>query len=173
MSEVTYRTEPDAPWRRGWANISRDKRHRYTLDRRWDDDLPVLVWVMLNPSTADGDVDDHTIRRCLYYSKLWGYGGLTVVNLFSLRETNPLRMLQQADAGGGRFNRSVRSGSCIDKDVVVAWGANAQEVRHYAWAALADIKKVARRVDCLGRTADNHPRHPARLRNDVERIPIA
>ena len=71
------------------ALISDCGKHRYQLHRIWDDQLPVCLFVMLNPSTADAEKDDHTIRRCIGFAKSWGYGGLMVGNLFSLRATNP------------------------------------------------------------------------------------
>ncbi len=70
------------------AVISDDGLYRYRLDRWWGDGARV-VWVMLNPSTADADEDDPTIRRVMRFSRDWGYDGCTVVNLYPLRATKP------------------------------------------------------------------------------------
>ena len=70
------------------ADISSDGLYRWTLRRRWGDGDDV-VWVMLNPSTADANKDDPTLRRIIQFSDGWGYGGLLVVNLLPFRSSNP------------------------------------------------------------------------------------
>ena len=63
------------------AVLSDCGNYRYQLHRTWDESLPKCMFMMLNPSTADADIDDNTIRRCIGFAKLWGYGGLMVGNL--------------------------------------------------------------------------------------------
>ena len=72
----------------GTAWISECGRYRYSLTRRFADGLD-LVFVMLNPSTADADKDDPTIRRCCGFADRMGFGGIIVVNLFALRAAAP------------------------------------------------------------------------------------
>lgn len=60
-------------------------RYRYLLWRTWDMTRPRLLWVLLNPSTADDQTDDPTLRRCIRFSRDWQYGGLEIVNLFAFR----------------------------------------------------------------------------------------
>lgn len=71
------------------ALISPCDKYRYWLLREWDPSCQMVLWVMLNPSTADGSKDDATIRRCIEFSRRWGYGSLMVVNLFAYRATDP------------------------------------------------------------------------------------
>ena len=74
---------------RGTAVLSADQTRRYLLTRQWDDG-PLLAWVMLNPSTADARTDDAAITRCVRRARdLGAFGGIAVVNLFSLRATDP------------------------------------------------------------------------------------
>jgi hypothetical protein len=83
------------------------------------------MFVMLNPSTADADVDDPTIRRCIGYAKAWGCGGLWVGNLFAFRATNPRGLLEVEDPVGPH-NDDYLLGMAYRSDLVVAaWGANA------------------------------------------------
>jgi hypothetical protein len=55
----------------------------------WDESKAYALFIGLNPSTADEKEDDPTIKRCINYSKKWGYGGLCMVNLFAFRATDP------------------------------------------------------------------------------------
>lgn len=73
------------------AVISPCKMYRYLLRRAWDESLPTALFVMLNPSTADAEVDDPTIRRCMGFARSWGMGSIEVVNRLLRRvEFGPL-----------------------------------------------------------------------------------
>ena len=78
------------------AIISECGKYRFQLWRIWDSSKPVILWIMHNPSTADANVDDPTIRRIINFSKDWGYGGLYVGNIFPYRATNPKLLLYKA-----------------------------------------------------------------------------
>lgn len=76
------------------AEISKCGKYRYLLERTWDESKEKVLFIMLNPSTADANNDDPTIRRCISFAKSWGYGGLMVGNLFALRATNPKELIK-------------------------------------------------------------------------------
>jgi len=78
------------------ATFDETERHRFLLWREWEDSLPRAGFILLNPSTADGHTTDATIGRCIRYARRWGYGGVEVVNIFSLRAVSP-RVLLAAD----------------------------------------------------------------------------
>jgi hypothetical protein len=71
------------------AIISECKRYRYQLWRIWDESKPLVLFIMHNPSTADENEDDPTIRRCIGFAKSWGYGGIMVGNMCAYRCTDP------------------------------------------------------------------------------------
>lgn len=71
------------------AEISECGKYRYRLWRKWDNSKPLVLFIMLNPSTADGADDDPTIRRCIGFARSWCYGGILVGNIFPYRATNP------------------------------------------------------------------------------------
>lgn len=150
------------------AVISRDERYRYRLDRKWGYAGKPVVWIMLNPSTADGEVDDPTIRRCMAFTQRWGHQWMIVVNLFALRATNPDDLRRRPDPVGP-LNREHVEEACRlafppryergDGKVVCAWG------QHGAYMGQGDT--VLGWLDewgvaplCLGRTAAGTPRHP-------------
>ena len=91
------------------AAFSPDRRYRYTLRRQWDDALPYCLFVMLNPSTADATQDDPTIRRCIGFTKAWGFGGLLVGNLFALRSTDPAALYHADDPVGPENDSCLRT----------------------------------------------------------------
>lgn len=77
------------------ACLSDDGLYRYFLTRVWDVQLPVLAFILLNPSTADDEHDDATVIRCVDYAKQWGYGGIEVYNLYAFRATNPRELIRE------------------------------------------------------------------------------
>jgi hypothetical protein len=146
------------------AMLSPDGRYRYRLTRRWADG-PHLAIIGLNPSTADGYVDDPTIRRCVGFAQAWGYGQLTVVNLFAWRARNPRELLRCPDPVGRDNDRVLRLVTDAADLVVDAWGAFPMAIER-----AATLERLGIRTDRfdLGRTAGGHPRHPLYLRADVE-----
>lgn len=81
--------------------------YRYNLWRVWDEQLPRVLWVMLNPSTADASQSDPTLRRILDFSKQWGYGSLEVVNLYAWRSPDPKTLLSASDPVGSFNNQHI------------------------------------------------------------------
>jgi hypothetical protein len=124
---------------------------------------------MLNPSTADADTDDPTIRRCIAFSKAWGFGGLAVVNLFALRATNP-QSLRHHDDPVGPDNDDAILDAAINLDrVVCAWG------RHACYLGRGfEVGRMLVSSGCdpmaLAINKDGSPKHPLYVRSDVEPV---
>ena len=97
-------------------------RYRYRLSRTWDPTGPVVAFVMLNPSTADAEVLDPTVRRCVGFARGWGFGSLEVVNLFAFRATDPRDLLRAAAPVGAANDRAILDAASAADRVVVAWG---------------------------------------------------
>lgn len=150
------------------ASISDCGTYRYGLKRVWDDAKPVVAWIMLNPSTADAEQDDPTIRRCVGFSKAWGYGGLAVVNLFALRATNP-KYLWLVDDPVGPENDVFISEITQGRRVVAAWGAAARATSR---AERVMMLLAHRKIECLGTTAMGHPRHPLYVQGSTSMRPL-
>jgi hypothetical protein len=87
----------------GPAVLSQDRRYRYTLTRVWDEELPTINFIGLNPSTADESALDPTLRRCLRFAHDWGFGAFVVTNLFAYRATDPLDMKRALEPVGEHF----------------------------------------------------------------------
>lgn len=156
------------------ADLSDCGRYRYALWRTWDVEAPLglnVLWIMLNPSTADGAHDDATIRRCVGFARAWGYGGIRVVNLFAYRATHPRDLWRYPEPIGPRNDAVIyRELLLCDGPVIAAWGALPHgRGRARAEAVAAAVRSADRLLECLGRTQDGHPRHPVRLPRDVRR----
>lgn len=116
----------------------------------------MMVWCMLNPSTADASQDDPTIRRCIAFAVRDGYGGIIVVNLMAYRATRPIDCLIQPDPCGPLNDDFLQRASAREGRVVVAWGARAP--RKIVERAMYNFAEA--RLLCLGITKDGNPRHP-------------
>lgn len=156
------------------AEISEDGFYRYYLTRYWDDKLPLLTFIMLNPSTADANIDDPTIRRCMRFARDRGYGGIVVLNLFALRSPEPKDLKLAADPVGplndpyliGVFQACKKN----SYDVIAAWGVHGSYLRRDK-RILELAGDVGLQLKCLGITKDGSPKHPLYIRADQEFIP--
>ncbi|HEY1197231.1 MAG TPA: DUF1643 domain-containing protein [Thermoplasmata archaeon] len=145
-----------------------DRLYRYSLWRVWNEKLPKVLFVMLNPSTADEKVLDPTVTRCVGYAKRWGYGGLLVGNLFALRATNPKRLYSARDPVGPT-NDAALLGMLPDVELVVAaWGNYGGYLNRGPYVA-----KMLVRVEALGVTKNGHPAHPLYLRGEKAPAPFS
>lgn len=140
------------------AALSHCGRYRYALARWWTEyPARLVLWVMLNPSTADATIDDRTIGRCIGFSQAWGFDGLMVGNLFAYRATNPDELLRAVHPAGP-FNSVVLRNMASTAELIVAgWGSHAAATPSVVEAVLRDLGKP---VHCLGRTKAGNPRHP-------------
>jgi hypothetical protein len=149
------------------AVISPCGTYRYRLTRAAESMTPMkstALFVMLNPSTADAQFDDPTIRRCRGFAKLWDCNGLAVANLYALRSTDPAALWTHPDPIGPDNDDYLWNFARECGDVVCAWGSNARLERA---ARVASIMRAAgARLWCLGTTKGGSPRHPLYVRAD-------
>lgn len=147
--------------------------YRDELRRVWDASLPLLVVCMLNPSTADHEKEDPTLLALIHFGKLWGFGGLIVVNLYSLRTPQPSVMMAADHPIGPSNELYLNSAMDYAKQnggwLLAAWGNDGGWDGRDEWfCARARDAGVALR--CLGTTASRKPKHPmARGKHRVPR----
>lgn len=146
------------------AEFDSSEVYRYLLWRIWDPSLPIAVFIMCNPSTADADLDDATIRKVAGFCRRWGYGGFKVVNLFAIRSTDPAGIRQHKfPIGGDENDQAIVTAATGAALVVAAWGSIAPEYLGRAKTVAALLKRTGVVLQCLGMTKDGHPRHPLML----------
>lgn len=157
----------------GWnsAVFNETETHRYLLRRRWAEGGSTLTFIMLNPSTADEDTDDPTIRRCMGFARREGAHALRVANLFGLRATDPKELLRHPAPVGARNEEFLRLACLPEHEAVVAWGALPSGLRGHAARMTEILALDGVRLRCFGTTASGQPRHPLYLRGDMPLVP--
>jgi hypothetical protein len=150
------------------AHISDCGRYRFKLTRIWRTDKPLLVTCMLNPSTADAERDDPTIRTLIHFGKAWGYGGLMVVNLFALRTPSPKELLATAfdDRKGMKSVNATHVSEALtyarhtSGRALAAWGNVHPHLINDTNGVLHLAHQHYVNLVCLGITANGFPKHP-------------
>lgn len=164
----------------GAATLSACGRYRFMLRRDWPSDLfgtsrRCITFLMLNPSTADAELDDPTITRCMGFVRREGGVRLEVVNLYALRATDPARLCGTLEPTGGKGNDAAIVAAAVASDsVICAWGAwrprnPAARVAHDERVkdVLFMLRHTGRPLLCLGRTVEGAPRHPLYVAADT------
>jgi len=147
------------------AVISDCGSYRYALTRWWGDG-PNCGFIMLNPSTADADRDDPTIRRCISFAKREGCGGLVVLNLFGLRATDPRELSAHPFPVGPDWRHWIDAMlQNIDGPLIAGWGAQ-KGIAAQVGTIRQALNAAGIKAMCLGKTADGSPRHPLYVRGD-------
>lgn len=153
------------------AVISKCGEYRYRLTRYWGPGA-MLPFVMLNPSTADANIDDPTIRRCMGFAKRSGAGGIVVSNLYAFRATSPDDMMDAIEPTGPLNESYLRQiaveAVAVHFPIVCSWGTHGRDAA--VWATQLFQHEGAQLV-CLGKTKDGHPRHPLYVKGDQPLVP--
>lgn len=158
------------------ARISECGLYRYGLGRQWTPPelaKHAILWVMLNPSTADAEKDDPTIRQCIKFSQAWGFHAMLVANLFAYRTTWPVELEMAAKVGvdivGPETNKGLQEMSSVCAYTCFAWGthslARARGFEVSQLLAPSPSLKV-----CLGATKNGSPKHPLYLKGDLRPV---
>ena len=168
------------------AKFSADRKYRYLLTRQLGFGDGAVMFVMLNPSTADESHDDPTIRRCINFGKAWGYGWLYVCNLSSFRAMDPKEMLAAGPEPGAVWEENLRTIMSVahrcDR-VIAAYGAYADALPvvsddktgaglNREGLVIEALKAKGHDVQCLGMTRHGHPKHPLYLKADTTPVPF-
>jgi hypothetical protein len=141
------------------ADISNDKKDRFSLSRIWDSKKPKALYIMLNPSYADDESDDPTIRRLIFFSKKFKFGGFYVTNIFT--QITPYPKELNMDNNSKKKNLKIISELIKKSDLIV-----------YAWGNLVSepmqLRKLIESPLCFGINKNGTPKHPLYLRSDTK-----
>jgi hypothetical protein len=129
-----------------------------------------VVFICLNPSTADEYEDDQTLSCCINFSKKWengSFGSLEVVNLFAIRATDP-KVMKAAKNPEGIDNDEYILNAVKNADLIIcAWGEHGS-YRRRDREVLTLIKSLSREIHCLEVLKCNQPKHPSRAKKDLK-----
>lgn len=151
------------------CDFSPDRRYRYT----WETDLAppgkgLCAFIGLNPSTADEDGPDPTVRRCMNYAARWRYGRLVMLNLFAYRATDPKTMMRQVDPVGPENDRFIQEVCSRASLVVAAWGNHGLHLSRSRQV----LTVLPPKLHAIRLTQKWQPAHPLYLRQDLLPAPI-
>lgn len=146
------------------AHFSNCRNYRYVLWRVWDVSKSRIMFIGLNPSTANEISDDPTIRRVKKMAQDWGYGGVYMTNLFALVATHPYELLQCPDPINGNDEWLIKIAS-ITGDIIFAWG-NFKIAQERA----KKVIEMFPNAKALQINKNGSPKHPLYVKGDV--VPI-
>lgn len=153
------------------ADLSDDELHRFKLWRTWDQKKKTVLFVMLNPSTANATEDDPTIRKCIRFAQAWGYGGIQVGNLFSIRTANPAVLHRAAVTKRLERPRNDRALEEMAKEadlILAAWGNHGARYPE----RIQEVLQLLRPLHALRVTKLGQPSHPLYLPNSYTPRPF-
>jgi len=149
--------------RHNGAVFSDCKKYRYALWRIWDESKSSVMFIGLNPSTADENNDDPTIRRVKKFAYDWGFGGVFMTNLFGYISANPDE-LKKCNDPVGENDHWLKSVAHVCGIIVCAWGA------FDVFSRDKEVLKSFPMVYCLGVNRNGSPKHPLYLKANTKLI---
>ena len=150
------------------AVFSPCRKYRYSLSRTWDINQKIILFIGLNPSTADETHDDPTIRRCLLYSSSWGFGGLIMVNLFAFRATLPKDLKNSKHPVGRDNNQFIIHAHKEASMTIAAWGNDGD-----LYNRDQEVLEIISNPMCLKVNKTGQPAHPLYQKKDIKPKPYS
>ena len=145
------------------AIFSSCRTYRYSLSRIWDKKNKYVLFIGLNPSTANEEADDPTIRRCVNYAKDWGYGGFMMVNLFAYRTTLPSNLKKVKYPVGSENDKYIVTLSKKADITVAVWGNNGN-----LYSRDKQVLSLVPNLKCLKVNKSGQPAHPLYLKKGLK-----
>ena len=152
-----------------FAIFSDDYKHRYLLRRNLKQPGDKILFIMLNPSTADENKDDNTVRRCRLYAIDWGYAWMEVTNIFAIRSTDPKALYEDEDPVGHDNDYMIDQAVQRADKVICAWGSHGDNFPDRV-SSILEIVSRHKIPHALAFTKSGQPRHPLYLAKSLKPI---
>lgn len=149
------------------AKFSDDGKHRLMLWRIWDDRKPLFMFIGLNPSTANADNDDPTIRRIKAIADYNGYGGFYMNNLFTFISTDPAKLNMTEGNHIEAYWYLQTNANQANNEVIFGWGSFKVRGRDQ------QIKEMFPFAKCLHVNKNGSPKHPLYIKTNTKFINMA
>lgn len=152
------------------ALFDKTRKYRYSLWRAWNDELPRLTFVMLNPSRADEDFNDPTIKACIDFANKLGFGHMEVVNLFAYRTSDPKKLKLAPSPIGKDNDEHILEAIRKADQTIAAWGNHGAHLKRSGSVVKLVEKKLQTELLCFGTTKSGEPRHPLYIKRDIQPV---
>lgn len=146
------------------AIFSDNRTHRFALWRIWDPKKPLVMFIGLNPSTANESGDDPTIRRVKRFAYDWGFGGVYMMNLFSFVTAYPQDLIRETDFE--LTNRYLLLAHSRCKKVIFAWG------NFKVYGRDKDMMDLFPNAEALAVNKNGSPKHPLYVKADIQPVKL-
>lgn len=159
------------------ALFSNCRKYRYSLFRIWDEDKPMVMFIGLNPSTANENTDDPTIKSVCRIAANNGFGGVYMMNCFPIVSPDPSVLKEFWESPNpyvqhqDTLNRSYLTGTAkVCSAVVFAWGSFkiVSEVNRDK-----ELLKMFPDALALSVNKNGSPKHPLYCKSDTKFIPFS
>lgn len=146
------------------------KQYRYRLTRTWDLEGKTILFVMMNPSVADTQQDDRTIRRCIAFAKEWEFGQLLIGNVFAYRCTDQKRLLETDDPIGKDNDEHLLAMAESAEKIIFAYGKPHTTLRSRGAQVAELFRANGHKLHTLRLSKDGTPVHPLYLPGNLKPI---
>ena len=136
--------------------------YRYKLSRIWEPTKDKILFIMINPSTANANEDDRTIKLLLETTKKWEtYGGFYVGNLYPHISSDPSILKSLPYPEDIRIKNKIRIQEMAAECslVIYAWGTKGPDKKQKEPDWLNEIM-IYKDIYCLGTSVKGVPYHP-------------
>lgn len=157
------------PGVKGDAQFS-DPEHRQIMRRWLGESFPdrFILFIGMNPSTADATVNDPTCAREWTFALREGYSAMAKGNVGDYRATDPKMLLAPGVVAVSPANLpSLRETAARADRVVLCHGKLNKALAAAGKELVAALRADGIPLWCFGTNADGSPKHPLYLRADT------
>lgn len=124
--------------------------------------VDAIAWIGLNPSTADENQLDPTLRRIASFTRKFGGNGFVMLNLFAFRATDPRDMKMEDDPVGILNDDMIYYQCAMASKIVLAWGTHGDHMGRDSMVVDL-IHEFKGKTFVLRKTSKGFPSHPLYL----------